>query len=384
MTDKVQTFKHAFAGRQNVVPKFWQAKTGKSGYSPLCKKEWQEGICQKPCRSCSNADYIPLSDSLILDHFKGKHILGVYPLLQNNTCHFIAADFDDHQGGRDPLADVTAYYEACQVQDIPRYLLRSKSGKGYHAYIFFNAPVPAWKARIVAFALLQEAGVIGDDAKLSTFDRLFPNQDELTGRGFGNLIALPFQGQAARNGHTLFLDPESGFQTPFGNQWEILAEIKKASESQLDELVQSWNLKRETVSKTYGGGKNGNKDAVERLLSCKFISWCKTQPEKVPEPLWYSLISNAISIRPGGVTLAHELSKEHPDYTSAETDNKILQALDASGPHTCRYINSNGFDCGNDCGVKAPAALVLLYPSKKENKNGEPDEERHRIEISIG
>ena len=162
--NKISIFRQVFAGRNDVVPRFWKSTTGsRQGYTPLCKNEWRDGICQKPCRTCSNSDYVTLSRSLIADHLRGKHILGVYPLLENNTCHFIAADFDNHSGDREPLQDVKSFYEVCELQEIPSYVLRSKSGNGYHAYIFFNAPVAASKARLVAFALLQEANVIGED-----------------------------------------------------------------------------------------------------------------------------------------------------------------------------------------------------------------------------
>jgi len=191
-----------------------------------------------------------------MKHFKGNHILGIYPLLPNNTCYFIAADMDNHDGKRSPLEDVKAYYETCEVQEFPSYVLRSKSGNGYHVYIFFNSPVPAWKARTVVFALLQEAAVIGDDIELSSFDRLFPNQDRLSGKGFGNLIALPLQGQAARKGHTLFLNPDSGFVKPFGNQWELLTNLKKVDEPGLDELIKSWDLKRSQRKVNNGGMAN--------------------------------------------------------------------------------------------------------------------------------
>ncbi len=252
-TDKIEIFKKTFQGRKDIAARYWVSKDGeKNGYSPLCRNEWKEGICKKPCRLCSNADYIPLSDELIMDHFRGNHILGIYPLLEDNTCRFIAADFDNHNRDRDPLVDIKAYCEACQVQDIPCYALRSKSGAGYHVYIFFSASVPAWKARGVAFALLQEAGVIGDDVKLSSFDRLFPNQDRLSGKGLGNLIALPFQGKAGKSGHTLLLDPNN-YTKPYGDQWEALSSIERIGESVLNELIKSWDLKKV---------KNGNGKSI--------------------------------------------------------------------------------------------------------------------------
>lgn len=259
MQEKINTFGNTFRGRRDVVAKYYQSKTGEPGYSPLCKNEWKQGVCnkclKKPCRTCLNADYIPLSDQLILDHFKGNQILGIYPLLKDNTCWFIAGDFDNHTGDRDPLEDVKVYYEACQMQDIPCYVLRSKSGAGYHAYIFFSSPLHAWKARIVAFALLKEAQIIGEDIELSSFDRLFPNQDELTGKGFGNLIALPFQGKAARNEHTKFLDPDSDFIVPFYDQWGVLAGIEKIGETVLDDLIKSWNLERAKLAVSGSSGK---------------------------------------------------------------------------------------------------------------------------------
>ena len=193
---------------------------------------------------CKNTDYIPLSDQLIVKHFEGRDILGTYPLLENNTCHFVVSDLDNHDGNRNPLTDVRAFREVCEVQNIATYSLRSKSGKGYHSYIFFHEAVPAWKARSVAFALLAEAGVIGDDVELSSFDRLFPNQDQLSGKGLGNLIGLPFQGRAAKDGHTLFLDPTSGFKDPYSDRWAALANIEKVIEATLDTLIEAWDLKK--------------------------------------------------------------------------------------------------------------------------------------------
>ena len=367
--NKVALFQQTFKGRTDIVPRYWKSKDGKrQGYNPLCRNEWKEGICQKPCRNCPNAAYIPLSYTLIMGHLKGDYTLGVYPLLKDNTCHFIAADLDNHDNERNPLKDAQALYEVCQVNDAPLYALRSKSGKGYHTYIFFVEPVPAWKARILFFALVKEAQVIGDHTKLSSFDRFFPSQEELSGKGFGNLIALPFQGQAAKNGHTLFLDPAGGFAEPYKDQWGVLSSIKRISESTLDELIAHWNLKRETSNGNgYNYSATSNDKAIEKILNCDFVKWCKDQPEKVSEPLWYSLISNLICVRPGGYSLCHEISKGYPGYSVAETDSKIHQSLDSSGPHTCEYIRKNGFKCEGECRVKSPAALLF--------NNGDPKDE---------
>jgi hypothetical protein len=243
--DKIELVKKTFQGRLDVVPKYWVSKNG-SGYSPMCANEWKEDICNKPdgkCASCKNKEYIPLSDKLILDHLTGNHIIGVYPLLKDNTCWFLASDFDDHDRKRNPLEDVKKFIEVCQFQEIPCYALRSKSGNGFHTFTFFNRPVPAWKARTVVFALLQEAGVLSENAKITSFDRLFPNQDELSGKGLGNLIALPLQGKAVEAGHTVFLDPKD-CTTPLPNIWEALSSIKRVNESALDHLIEEWGLEK--------------------------------------------------------------------------------------------------------------------------------------------
>ncbi len=223
----------------------------------------------------------------------GKHILGVYPLFSDNTCHFVAADFDNHKENRSPVHDVRAFYEICEMQEIPCYILRSKSGSGYHAFIFFEEPVPAWKTRVVAFALLQEAEGIRDDMELSSFDRLFPNQDKLSGKGFGNLIALPFQGKAAKNGHTLLLNPDSGFTTPYKNQWNTLAGIKKNTVSVLDDLITEWNLsqtlteKPETSQTSEYAGYLSNSayplsDFQKIAEECAFIAHCRDDAKRFP------------------------------------------------------------------------------------------------------
>ncbi len=319
LTSKVRLFRNAFKGREDIVPRYWKSKDGlRSGFSPLCRNEWKKDLCQKPCRTCNNPVYIPLSDALILDHLRGEHILAVYPLLKNNTCNFVAADFDNHHRlGKSLLEDIKALYEVCQVQEIPCYVLRSKSGSGYHIYSFFERPVAAWKARAVTFALLEDAQILNGEEDSCGFDRLFPSQDELSGRGFGNLIALPFQGGAARAGkHTLFLDPESGFHEPYSDQWVVLKNIRKVTETQLDAFIGKWSLGRQASNRFQDNSFSEKAEGSLQILkrSCKFINFCADSPEKVSEPLWYAMISNMVSIRPGGYSIAHKLSKGHPGY----------------------------------------------------------------------
>lgn len=350
MTDirKIKQFAQCFKGRQDIVPRYWaSARTGRSGYSPMCRNEWNRAKCRKgeirsACAACGHADYVPLSDPLIRNHFTGKHILGIYPLLPDNTCYFVAADFDNHKQDRNPLEDIKNFYEVCRMQEIPCYMLRSKSGKGYHGFIFFNSPVPARKARLIAFALLQEAEIIGQDTQFSSFDRLFPNQNRLSGRGFGNLIALPFQGNAARKGHTLFLDPDSGFAKPCKNQWQILAGIQKNGESVLDDLITAWELDPPEPDEIY---KDSRTDAAypisdfERIAAdCAFIAHCRDDAEILPEPDWYILLTISARCR-DGQRISHKLSAPYPNYSRRETDAKIYNALHNTGPYRCQTIS---------------------------------------------
>lgn len=258
-------FRAAFRGRDDVVPRYWQ-KAGENGqkqyagYSPICNNRWDKGICPKfaekttPCAKCQHQAYAPLSDELLTGHFEGKHILGVYPLLPDGTCWFLAADFDDHTGTGNPLPDVQGYAAALLKAGLTPYVLRSKSGKGYHVYLFFASAVPAWKARRVAFSCLKGQGLVGDDVQINSFDRLFPNQDELgPSKPLGNLIGLPFQRQAAATGNTMFLDPDTSYDTVLEDQAAVLANLQRASESDLDRIIAARGLTREIAKPTPSG-----------------------------------------------------------------------------------------------------------------------------------
>lgn len=205
VNQKIALFKKLFKGRTDVFAKRWQNATGRSGYSFACQNEWVKGVCNKPrtkCNECQNRTYLALTDQIIYDHLAGKQIIGLYPLLADNTCHLLAADFDKD----DWLDAIKALAQACRQFEIPHTVEISRSGNGAHLWIFFSEAVTAKDARLLGFGLLDKAMEIHPNLSFESYDRLFPNQDIMPEGGFGNLIALPLQKQARQNGNSLFVD----------------------------------------------------------------------------------------------------------------------------------------------------------------------------------
>jgi hypothetical protein len=224
--EKVALFRSLFRGRDDVYPKLWpNAKSGRTGYAPACANEWVRGVCEKPrvrCGECPNQAFTAVSDRAIADHLQGRHVVGVYPLLLDETFWFIAADFD--KAGW--MADAGAYREACNSTGVPVAVERSRSGNGAHAWSFFESPVPAVTARRMACFLLTRAMSRRHDLGMSSYDRLFPNQDTMPAGGFGNLIALPLQHEPRSRGNTVFVDETF---RPYPDEWLFLANIERIS-----------------------------------------------------------------------------------------------------------------------------------------------------------
>lgn len=220
--DKIALFRRLFQGRTDVFPIRWEGKAGKSGYSPACANEWRVGVCEKPrikCADCSNRQLIPLSDQIIYRHLAGDHCIGVYPLLPDDTCHFLAVDFDEAEWRE----DARAFAQSCRELGVPVALEISRSGNGAHAWVFFASHVPAQEARRLGTAVISHTCVRTRQLQLSSYDRLFPNQDRMPKGGFGNLIALPLQKKAREKGCSVFVDEEL---QPYPDQWAFLAAIQ--------------------------------------------------------------------------------------------------------------------------------------------------------------
>lgn len=237
---KIALFRSLFRGRDDVYPRrFESRKTGKSGYSPACANEWVRDLCDKrsvKCAECPNRRFLPVTDDVIRWHLSGQDdggndfVMGIYPMLQDETCFFLAADFDKESWQE----DVGAFLETCRQMNLPAALERSRSGNGGHIWMFFDQAIPAGLARKLGSHILTETMERRPDIGLDSYDRFFPNQDTLPKGGFGNLIALPLQKQPRERGNSVFLDEQF---IAYPDQWEFLAAVRKISRSEAEQIV---------------------------------------------------------------------------------------------------------------------------------------------------
>lgn len=238
---KIALFRRLFRGRSDVFPIHWENRTtGRSGYAPACANEWQRGICEKPkvkCSACPNQAFQAVDEVSIERHLRGTDtngapfVMGVYPMLADNTCSFLAADFDEGEWRR----DVFAFRETCQRHKIPVAIERSRSGNGAHAWIFFEEPIPAASARRLGAFLVTDTMERVPDIGFGSYDRFFPSQDTIPAGGFGNLIALPLQGLARISGNSVFIDESC---SPYLDQWAFLSAIEPTARSRVDHLIE--------------------------------------------------------------------------------------------------------------------------------------------------
>jgi hypothetical protein len=231
--EKVALFRRLFRGRTDVYPVRWESKAGKTGYSPACANEWRVGVCEKPrikCSDCGHRLLMPLDDQTIYDHLAGRHTVGVYPLLADDDCHFLAVDFDD----ADWRSDGQAFIQSCRELGVPAALETSRSGNGAHAWVFFSSKVAARDARRLGTSLISHTCARTRQLKLSSYDRLFPNQDTMPKGGFGNLIALPLQKASRERGGSVFVDDTL---QPHVDQWAFLASVQPMAPHDIEPTI---------------------------------------------------------------------------------------------------------------------------------------------------
>jgi len=237
---KIRLFRSLFRGRDDVYPRrFESRKTGKSGYAPACGNEWIRGICEKPrikCADCQHQRFLPITDEVIRWHLSGfdpagqPFVAGIYPMLQDETCFFLAVDFDK-EGWRE---DAGAFLKTCGAMGIPAVLERSRSGHGGHVWFFFEEAITAASARRLGSFVLTESMERRPDLGFGSYDRFFPNQDTLPHGGFGNLIALPLQKEPRDLGNSVFLDDQ---MVPYGDQWAFLSSVTRIGRTTIEDLV---------------------------------------------------------------------------------------------------------------------------------------------------
>ena len=263
--EKINLFKSLFVGRQDVFALRWQnSKSGKSGYSPVCANKWLSGKCDMKKYSCSTCPFklpVRLDDKYFYNHLAGKDelardVIGLYPLLPENLCLFLAIDFDAHAPKAQTTitsthandqksynhkenealwkSDILAVHKTSSELNIPSYMEISRSGNGGHLWFFFEDNISARLARNFGSAILKLTMQKRHSISFESFDRMFPNQDEIPKGGYGNLIALPLQGKAVKEGHSVFVDEDF---KPFDDQWRFLSSIKKIDEKSIRSAI---------------------------------------------------------------------------------------------------------------------------------------------------
>lgn len=243
LAEKVALFRSLFQGRKDLFARRWfSPSTGKSGYQPVCAREWSREYCNKKkykCAECPNREFQPLSYDDIYRHLEGKDpngrdVVGVYAIQPDNTCLFLCCDFDDKNCEHSYQKDVMAYVNVCHDWGVPAYIERSRSGNGAHVWILFDKPIKAQIARRLGNAILTEAMEREGRMSFKSYDRFFPNQDFMPTGGFGNLVALPLQGRARKDGNSVFVD--DNFE-PFTDQWAYLQGMNKMSSAEVEKLM---------------------------------------------------------------------------------------------------------------------------------------------------
>ncbi|MFI5294064.1 MAG: TOTE conflict system archaeo-eukaryotic primase domain-containing protein [Thermodesulfovibrionales bacterium] len=256
LDDKVALFRNLFHGRDDIYPVRWEGKDGRSGYSPACANEWKRPLCVKPkirCSECEHREFRTVTNELIQNHLLGKQTIGVYALLPDETCYFLATDFDKETWKE----DASSFLKTCRDLSVPAVLERSRSGNGGHIWIFFNIPIQATLARKFGSAMLTYTMERNPQLGLDSYDRFFPSQDTMPKGGFGSLIAFPLQRGPRNKGNSVFLNEEFN---PYPDQWTFLSGVKKMHKEEVEEIVHTAQRKGKILGIRMSLTEEGDED----------------------------------------------------------------------------------------------------------------------------
>lgn len=236
---KIALFRALFVGREDVYARRWVSrKSGRTGWSPAEDNPFEKN------KDESRRRFWPLTDQVLRDHLSQtdqRHHLhaGLYPLLLDDSCRVLVCDFDGKDGS-DWQGGAAAYVTACREAGVPVRMEISRSGAGAHVWMFFSDPVASAQARALGMGLLRKALETRGCIALSSYDRFFPAQDAVPSRArgnarFGNVIALPLQGECRTQGTTVFCDPDTW--QPYPDQFAVLSGTDRLSSAEVLGLV---------------------------------------------------------------------------------------------------------------------------------------------------
>lgn len=259
ITDKdANLFFSMFWGRTDVYAKRTVKKsTGEVNYYTQCYNYWKKGCPRMSgskirCQDCKRQAYKKLGKHQIITHLRGvsenaTDVIGVYPLLEDDTCRFLVFDFDNHEKNAEKCdfantddtwkKEVDALREICVINGIDPLVERSRSGRGAHLWIFFQKKTESSLARKFGNALLRRGAESVNLKSFRFYDRMLPMQDHLSSGGIGNLIALPLQGQALKEGNSAFVDEN---WNAYPDQWKILLSKPKLSQEFMEDKIKEW------------------------------------------------------------------------------------------------------------------------------------------------
>lgn len=334
---RVALFRSLFRGREDVYAIRWQTADGRAGYSPSALRNWK-AINQSRLEDRKKVDretrtFLPLTDAAIEKHLLGKETVGIYPLLQDETCWFLAVDFDKKSWQNDALA----FLETCRQLRVPAALERSRSGNGGHVWIFFEQALSAATARKLGCVILTRTMDQRHELGFDSYDRLFPNQDTMPKGGLGNLIALPLQFAPRKLGNSVFIDADL---IPYPDQWQYLAGLQRLPIAEATEIVAAAQRRGDLV-----GVRNSNTDIDEGQ-----DPWTVPPSRKRAEPPIHGPLPNSLCI-----TRANLLYVEKKDTPPALL-NRLLRLAAFQNPEFYKaqamrlstYLKPRVIACGQD------------------------------------